>query len=298
MSRLYLLQLSPGVSGPVRGAQFVGVLVGVLMEDECPQGLQHIAYGAGHKLMLDGKRKSQKRLVAASLLRLVVGYLFLACLFINIAQNSDVIAIFYDVLALEFVENIDDTTFALAKKGFFGQKMLVATIKKHTLEVIGQRESVMGVRELFGGSMTSVTGQRRLSRGSLSAAGLLVSNSRSNNFARFMYFLNGIVLLAGLTYISVKQGHGGYRCKTISVSFNEEVWEGATVMNEDGSIEERLLIYPYFNGVYKEEGRCECIASISTIAISRTPLTHFVARRWASKISRAEQERRLPFPES
>jgi hypothetical protein len=113
-----------------------------------------------------------------------------------------------------------------------------------------------------------------------------------------MYFLNGIVLLAGLTYISVKQGHGGYRCKTITVSFNEEVWEGATVINKDGSIEERLLIYPYFNGVYKEEGRCECIASISTIAISRTPLTHFVARRWASKISRAEQERRLPFPES
>jgi hypothetical protein len=38
--------ISPGVSMAVHGAQFVGLLVGVLFEDECPQGLQHIAFGA------------------------------------------------------------------------------------------------------------------------------------------------------------------------------------------------------------------------------------------------------------
>ena len=58
-------------------------------------------------------------MLVSSILRLVVGYLFLSSLFLNIAQNSDVIAIFYDVLALEFVENIDDTTFALGKYSSF-----------------------------------------------------------------------------------------------------------------------------------------------------------------------------------
>lgn len=100
---------SPGVSNAVRAAQFVGILVGVLFEDECPQGLQHIAFGAGHKLLLDGTKKIHKRLIAVSLLRLAIGYMFLTSLFINVVQNSDVIGIFYDVLALEFVENVSFT---------------------------------------------------------------------------------------------------------------------------------------------------------------------------------------------
>lgn len=58
-----------------------------------------------------------------------MGYLFLSSLFINIAQNDDVLEIFYDVLALEFVENIDDTTYAL---GDFpsGLKAALMTLKE------------------------------------------------------------------------------------------------------------------------------------------------------------------------
>lgn len=47
----------------------------------------------GHKLLLDGTWKIHKRLIAVSILRLVVGYLFLSSLFINVVQNSDVIAL-------------------------------------------------------------------------------------------------------------------------------------------------------------------------------------------------------------
>lgn len=64
------------------------------------------AFGAGHILLLDERKKIHKRLIAVSLLRLAVGYMFLACLFVNVVQNSEVIEIFYDVLALEFVENV------------------------------------------------------------------------------------------------------------------------------------------------------------------------------------------------
>ena len=76
------------------------------LTDEIPQGLQLIANGAGHTLLLNGRKPVQKRVIISSIFRLIVGYLFLSSLFINIAQNSDVIEIFYDVLALEFVENI------------------------------------------------------------------------------------------------------------------------------------------------------------------------------------------------
>jgi len=68
-------------------------------------------------IMNNGKIISQRRIILSSLLRIVVGYLFLSTLFANIAQNDDVINIFYDVLALEFVESIDDHSFALAKRG-------------------------------------------------------------------------------------------------------------------------------------------------------------------------------------
>jgi hypothetical protein len=64
------------------------------------------AFGAGHTLLLDETKKIHKRLIVVSVLRLTVGYMFLSCLFISVVQNSDVIGIFYDVLALEFVENV------------------------------------------------------------------------------------------------------------------------------------------------------------------------------------------------
>ncbi len=84
--------------------------------DEIPQGLQLIANGLAHELILNGQKRVHYRVISSSFLRLIVGYLFLSSLFINVAQNSDVISIFYDVLALEFVENIDDTAYALGKK--------------------------------------------------------------------------------------------------------------------------------------------------------------------------------------
>lgn len=57
------------------------------------------------------------RIVLPSLLRLSIGYLFLVTLFVAVVQSSSVLNMFFDVLALEFVENIDDVIFALAKRG-------------------------------------------------------------------------------------------------------------------------------------------------------------------------------------
>ena len=73
-----LLSVPGGVTWDVTFAQFLGLLVGVLMEDEIPQGLQQIANGLGHKFQLNGSETVHKRLVITSIVRLAVGYLFFA----------------------------------------------------------------------------------------------------------------------------------------------------------------------------------------------------------------------------
>lgn len=83
---------------------------------EIPLGLEIIGKGVEQE-MSGSTTFSMKRIVFSSFLRLAVGYLFLLCLFLVVVQESTVLGIFFDVLALEFVENIDDVLFALFKRG-------------------------------------------------------------------------------------------------------------------------------------------------------------------------------------
>ena len=169
------------------------------------------------------------------------------------------IEIFYDVLALEFVENIDDTTFALAKRGFFGKSLLMATNEKYNLQIAGMRGSVV-----LGGSTASVVNERRLS-----FSGMIASNNRVNHIVRILYFLNAAIILIGLGYITQNQRTGHYRPNAIKVLFDEVIWENANVLLDDGSIEQRLLIYSYFNGVYRGEllmyRCCACVFSFRVL---------------------------------
>ena len=64
-----------------------------------------------------GTGLSMRRIVLPATLRIIVGYVFLACLFLVVVQEDDVLDIFFDILALEFVENIDDVVFSLSKRG-------------------------------------------------------------------------------------------------------------------------------------------------------------------------------------
>ena len=84
------------------------------------------------------------------------------------------------------------------------------------------------------------------------------SRSRSHRISLLVYYLNAVVLVSGLIGISFIQHHGGYRCHTLTVQFEEKVWETAHVrIPETGSIENLRgsdidedwhLVYSYFNG--------------------------------------------------
>lgn len=67
---------------------------------------------------------------------------------------------------------------------------------------------------------------------------------------RFVYFINIVTGFGVLTYVTLKQRQGAYRCNSVLVEFGDAVWEQANVGGED-----RLLIYSHFNGIYEEEGR-------------------------------------------
>ena len=79
----------------------------------------------------------------------------------------------------------------MAKKGFLGQKLLVATVKRHVIEIpMGQtRKSVVMSRDLFG--------QKSVQNDAL-RSGTMISNSKSNNIARLIYYCNAIILLSAL----------------------------------------------------------------------------------------------------
>lgn len=92
------LGLPVDVSPIVRGTQFLGVMIGVLMEDEIPQGLELLAISINGNFLHHTTGRIHKRVIASSLLRLVVGYMYLTSLFVNVVQTDNVLEIFFDVL--------------------------------------------------------------------------------------------------------------------------------------------------------------------------------------------------------
>jgi len=66
--------------------------------------------------------------------------------------------------------------------------------------------------------------------------------------------MNLIGLLCGQIYVSRKQSRGDYQCKSITVIIKDEVWEESVVQVPGKDVEKMVLIYPYFNGHYNQDG--------------------------------------------
>ncbi|KAL7469751.1 hypothetical protein ACHAXS_010855 [Conticribra weissflogii] len=222
------LGLPAGVNPEVRMAQFLGVVIGVLMEEEIPLGLEIIAHGLVAQKTTSGEKYSFNRIVMSSLLRLGIGYLFLLTLFLTVIQESDVLDIFFDVLALEFVETIDDVIYGLSKRGFFGRGLKVATNRTHCLVKASTTEATVKIKERL----------------------ILWAN----RLIRLVYLFNGGLMIAGLLVLSIKQQNGDFRCQSMSVEFGDNLWEEAVIILDDGTFENRLLLYSHFSGIYVENG--------------------------------------------
>lgn len=110
----------------------------------------------------------------------------------------------------------DDVIFELCRRGFFGRNLRVST---HNLPCIETSRESHALRKW------------------------------TKRGVRFVYFLNMCVAIGGLSYLTNHQRNGAYRCQDFTVSFGDEIWEDAWIINENGEPEQRLLVFAHFNGV-------------------------------------------------
>lgn len=185
---------------------------------------------------------SRSRIIFSSILRFSIGYMFLTTLFFVVVQTDNVLQIFFDMVALEFVESIDDIIFELCKRGFFGRRLNIAANQDNVLQC------------------SSSSSARTLRKW-------------SNRFIRLMYFASAFVMVIGLSFIANFQMQGAYGCSSLILQFGDGTWKNAWVMLDkqcsvdsdcnanqkcysgDGfCYEQRLLIYSFFNGYYNQDG--------------------------------------------
>mmetsp|Transcript_8257 Transcript_8257/g.17580 ORF Transcript_8257/g.17580 Transcript_8257/m.17580 type:complete len:512 (+) Transcript_8257:1-1536(+) len=162
------------------------------------------------------------RFTFSALIRIAMGYIFLSNMFVVVVQATGVIDIFYDVLALQFVQQLDDICFSLARMDVFGKRMRTAATQK-CFRVEFERYPFSASR-------------------------------RKGIFLKTLYFFNIIGLLSGMAIINMKQNRGDYYCNSISVTFGNEIWEDAIILTPEGKIENSVLVFSYFDGVYKKSG--------------------------------------------
>lgn len=144
-------------------------------------------------------------------------------MFLVIAQGDGVLEIFYDCLALQFLQVLDNIAFRIAKMGAFGKRLKWATNKK-LFEVEFEKPPFASRRGIS----------------------LLV---------KILYIFNLTAMFAGMIYVSVLQGTGALNCPSVGVTFPDDIWQDAFVVSDSGEVVQRAdLIYSYFNGVYKRNG--------------------------------------------
>lgn len=189
------------------------------MEEEIPEAIYLVRAFSKKSLKEHVPRISYTRFIISALCRVVNGYLFLAAVFLVIVQASEVLPVFYDMLALQFVQSIDDVTFSLAKKDFFGVRLFEATNKEFSVCL--------------------------MKKGSCYKRSFLI---------KFMYTKNFIIMLILLTSVQRKQNQGVFISNSLWIDFGEVVWNDAWLKFGNEEHQRRNLNFASFSGVYKVNG--------------------------------------------
>ena len=192
------------------------------VEEEIPESLFLLRMITEKTLHKQEPNVKFGKFVFCAVLRIVMGYLFYINMFVVVVQAEEVVDIFFDVLALQFLQQVDDICFRLAKMDVFGKRMKVASTRK-----------------CFRAQFEKLPFARR---------------KKMSVFVKALYFVNLCALMTGMTVITIDQSKGDYQCKSITVTFGDEIWQDSIVLNATGGIERMDLIYSYFNGVYVKNG--------------------------------------------
>ena len=157
------------------------------MEEEIPTGLYLLRRISKPYLKSKCPDVSYAKFVSSSVLRISMGYLFLVNVIVVLVQADTVIEIFYDVLALQFLQKLDDIGFAISKIDVLGKRMHRATMTPYF------RVNFEKQKESFGHKW------------------------RVKVFLKSTYFINFAGFLAAMIVVSVRQTTGCYQCEDITV---------------------------------------------------------------------------------
>mmetsp|Transcript_27195 Transcript_27195/g.46217 ORF Transcript_27195/g.46217 Transcript_27195/m.46217 type:complete len:673 (+) Transcript_27195:113-2131(+) len=208
------------ISSSTRGAQYLSIFVVLLMEEEIPTGLAQMRLITFGGLRSVCPKASYKKFLAANIFRVLMGYLFLVNVLLVLIQAEDVLTIFYDVLALQFVQQLDDIGFRLARLDVFGRRM--------------QRACTM---RWFDAEFEYHKGC-----------------AKHKMMLKSIYFINMFLFIAAIVVVSTRQMNGYYFCKELTLDVGDGILEEAFVKNAKGSFDTWVLAYSYFNGVFLKNG--------------------------------------------
>jgi len=133
-----------------------------------------------------------------------------------------VLEMFYDILALNFVSMIDDIAFQLAKLDILGNRLQTAASSK-CFRVEFEKKPYFFRKKI-------------------------------TIFSKFVYVFNLILFLAGMITITILQKSGFFLCNSVTLEFGDDIWQRAWVEKSPGQYDTSVLVYSYFNGVYKQDG--------------------------------------------
>ena len=231
------------VTVSVRASQFLAILIAMMMESEIPTGLMLLRNISSQSFQAKLTNSSYIRFVASAILRILLGYLFLINVFVVLIQSKEALEIFYNILALEFLIQLDDISFVLSTMGVLGKHMrLACTSRIFHLEFDKVKHSSGG-----GGTASMFTGL----------------------CLKSIYFANIVVSLVLLTSVTIGQRNGYFQCRIITIDLGDGVWEDPIL--DDMAREHNLavlrpppgtndtkndftLVFSYFNGVYEQDG--------------------------------------------
>jgi hypothetical protein len=219
-----IISVPANVGLSVTVAQYLSILIALIMESEIPMGLQLLRNIPPSSFRAAFPNKSYGLFVASAMLRISIGYLFLINVFVVLVQAKEVLEIFYNVLALQFISQLDDIAFALAKMDVFGKRMQRACTAR-----------------LFNVGFRKVKFKRA---------------RRASLCLKSVYFANIAVFIVLLTAKTIGQQRGYFQCHKIVVDLGDGVWEDPVMVRFPPSMEGTnfTLVFSYFNGVYEQDG--------------------------------------------
>jgi len=197
------------------------------MEEEIPEALYLLNMISERSFHQKAPNLLYSKFVATAFLRVCFGYFFILNMFVVVVQATGVIDIFFDVLALQFLQQVDGIAFRLAKMDVFGKHIKRASTRK-----------------CFRVEFEKLPFARR---------------KKMSIFVKIMYIFNFCSLLSAMSVVTYRQNTGYYYCRSIRVLMEDDIWIGAFVVSVDDEgvvqlVERNDLIYSYFNGVYVING--------------------------------------------